>query len=188
MRSEIIRKCVHCFGCVAAVAAAWLPLWLVVSGSAAVVLLYLAGEARRMRGRTLPPITTVTELCSRREESRRPALGPVALAFGFVGAFVVFTPEIARAAFVISCIADSVAALVGQRIGRHAIPFSRKKTCEGSVGGFVCALPFGLVCTGPWRALAATAAVAVAEMLPLGDLDNLLLPFVAGCVLTLPLG
>jgi len=185
LRHEIIRKGMHCFGCVAAVVAARLPPWVVVVVSAAVVLVYVISEALRVRGRGLPPVTIITDLCSRPGEEMRPAFGPVALAFGFVCSFLLFPPAIARSAFIIACISDSAAGLFGRTFGRRHIPYSRRKTLEGSVAGLACAAPVGMLCLGPAHGIIAAAVSTVIESLPIRDLDNLLMPLATGCVLVL---
>ena len=115
----------------------------------------------------------------------KPAFGPVALVFGFVCAFAVFSPNIARAVIVVSCIADSAAGLLGKAIGRHRIPYSPRKTLEGTAAGFISSLTFALLCLDPVSALAAAATASLIESLPFGDLDNLVMPLGTGCVLTM---
>jgi len=185
LRHEIIRKCTHCFGCVAAMIAAMLSLDVVVAGSVLVLTVYLVSEALRVRGRSLAPVTTITNLCSRSSEETRPAFGPVALAFGFVCCFLVFPPAIARSAFIVACVADSAAGLLGRMFGRHCIPYSTRKTVEGSLAGFLCAAPVGMLCLGPTHGLIAALASTAIESLPPRDLDNLLIPLGTGCVLFL---
>ncbi|MEW6357526.1 MAG: phosphatidate cytidylyltransferase [Planctomycetota bacterium] len=185
LRHEIIRKCTHCFGCVAAVVAAMLPLWVVAAVSAVVVMVYIFSEALRARGRRLPPITTITNLCSRPSEAKHPAFGPMALAFGFVCSFILFPPAIARSAFIVTCVSDSAAGLFGRFYGRRPIPFSQRKTVEGSLAALVCAAPVGMLYLGPIHGIIAAVTSAVIESLPMRDLDNLLMPLGTGCVLVL---
>lgn len=164
--------------------AAALPFWTVPVVSAFVLGSYLAAEALRLRGRSFFPVTTVTSLCSRPSEADSPAFGPVALAFGFVCCFAAFDAETARAAIIVACVADSMAGVFGKAAGSHRIPYSPRKTLEGSAAGLVLALPFGLLCLGLGRGAIAAAAASVIESLPFGDLDNLLTPLGVGCLLT----
>ena len=185
MRNEIIRKSFHCFGCIAAIVAAELPVWAVIVVSLCVLSAYLISEAARVRGRSFAPVTTITNLCSRPQEADNPAFGPVALTFGFVCCFIIFAPPIARAAIILSCVADSAAGILGMSFGRHRMLHSPRKTLEGSAGGFICSLPFGFLCVGLSRGAIAAATAAIIESFPLGDFDNLLIPIGTGCVLTL---
>jgi len=184
MRRELTRKAVHSFGCVAAFVAYCLPPLVVVCVSVCVIVLYALSEWMRCRGRSLPISTRLTNLCLRPSEKGRPALGPIYLGFGFMLSFVLFAPQAALAANVLSCLLDSVAGLAGVGFGRTPIPFSPAKTVEGSVSALLVGLPVGTILTlSPKGALASVVAVLV-ESLPLGNLDNLLIPLATGCFLT----
>ncbi len=97
-------------------------------------------------------------------------------------------------ALMLLCGGDGIADLVGRRWGRHPLPWSRRKTWEGSLavflGGWVLAAAVlaAYVAAGafpaPWAAylvpLTAVAfAAAVVESLPLEEIDNLTVPLAA---------
>lgn len=97
-------------------------------------------------------------------------------------------------ALMLLCGGDGIADLVGRRWGQHPLPWSRRKTWEGSLavflGGWVLAAAVlaAYVAAGafpaPWAAylvpLTAVAfAAAVVESLPLEEIDNLTVPLAA---------
>lgn len=97
-------------------------------------------------------------------------------------------------ALMLLCGGDGIADLVGRRWGRHPLPWSRRKTWEGSLavflGGWLLAAAVlgAYVAAGafpaPWAAylvpLTAVAfAAAVVESLPLEEIDNLTVPLAA---------
>ena len=97
-------------------------------------------------------------------------------------------------ALMLLCGGDGIADLVGRRWGQHPLPWSRRKTWEGSLavflGGWVLAAAVlaAYVAAGafpaPWTAylvqLTVVAfAAAVVESLPLEEIDNLTVPLAA---------
>ncbi|HFC08674.1 MAG TPA: phosphatidate cytidylyltransferase [Chloroflexi bacterium] len=97
-------------------------------------------------------------------------------------------------ALMLLCGGDGIADLVGRRWGRHPLPWSRRKTWEGSLAVFLggwllaAAVLAAYVAAGafpaPWAAylvpLTAVAfAAAVVESLPLEEIDNLTVPLAA---------
>ena len=97
-------------------------------------------------------------------------------------------------ALMLLCGGDGIADLVGRRWGRHFLPWSRRKTWEGSLAVFLggwllaAAVLAAYVAAGafpaPWTAylvpLTAVAfAAAVVESLPLEEIDNLTVPLAA---------
>jgi len=188
LRSEIVRKSVHTFGCVAAYVAYQLPTWAVVLVSSGVIALYCLSEALRLRGRSIPLMTFVTRHCVRQRESKSPALGPIYLAFGFMLCFVLFDARAAAAAIVIACVVDSAAGLIGTVAGKHPLPFSPSKTIEGLSGGIIAGILVALLLVPPAQAVAVGIAAGIAESLPLGDADNIVLPVASAWLLTWLMG
>lgn len=101
---------------------------------------------------------------------------------------------VAAGAWVVLASADPVAAAVGSRFPRPRVPWHPAKSLAGTAAGFLAA---GLLCTGVLRlmgeaawpaAVAAGAAGALAETVPLPFDDNLPLAAAAAVPLLLLLG
>jgi dolichol kinase len=118
----------------------------------------------------------------RRHERRGISLAPLTLALGVLTALWCFPAPVGMACILIAAVADSAAALIGTRWGRHRWPHDRVKSVEGSVAFFVSAL----VCASvylPWTDSFFLALIAtVFESLPLQDWDNFVTPVGAGLV------
>ena len=84
-------------------------------------------------------------------------------------------------------LSDSLAAIVGERWGRHRIPYNRAKTMEGSLAFFVMAVASGLFYFPLSVALPAAAAATVVESLRLEAWDNFFVPITTGFVTMLAL-
>jgi dolichol kinase len=183
-QSEILRKGLHALGCVWAV---WGYFWprLVVSGLSFFCVLYILHEIFRLRGRGLGVIERLGNLTRRQRERKTPALGPVALAAGIIICFLVFDARLASAAVLAACGCDCAAGVVGTLWGRHALPFIPRKTVEGTLAGFGVAFVACVPVVGLLRGFVAAAVAAIAEAMPLEDLDNIAVPVAAACVLAL---
>lgn len=96
-----------------------------------------------------------------------------------------FPLPVAQASLVILGLADPAASVVGRLFGRIHVG---KGTVEGSLAfvtvGFLCLWPL----VGPGPAALAALIAGLAEVLPLGIDDNLLVPLIAGSVLLATMG
>lgn len=88
--------------------------------------------------------------------------------------------NVACAAIMILALGDSFATLVGKRYGRHKIFYSREKSVEGSIGGFVPAFLGALIFVSPLVALVGAVAGMAVESLPAKIDDNTIIPLAAG--------
>jgi len=124
----------------------------------------------------------------------RPFLGAFWFYVGCGAAFLFFPLPEASAACAILAVGDAMSTLFGSKFGRHVLV--GKKTVEGSVVFFACAMLVSLFLVGAWTALAGSIAATAAELLPdtaplsrikrkgLLD-DNMLIPVIAGLVMML---
>ena len=184
---EGFRKWVHATGCL-------LPFTAKVSlaGTTAVMALvaaaYTLSEVWRLNGMSVPAVTWVTRHSVRPEELRRPSTGPLCLTAACLICLWCFPWPVATAAVFIACLSDTMAALVGQRWGRHRLPFNRSKSFEGTAAFFIVG-----VASTAWllplpACLAACGVGALVEALPLKDADNLLVPLAAAAAAMLANG
>jgi dolichol kinase len=129
-----------------------------------------------------------------RRDAKKPFAGAFWFYFGAGLAFLLFPLYSASAAAAILAVSDSLSTIIGKRFGRH--PVLGKKTLEGTAAFFASAF---LVCTlflNPFVGVTGAIAATFAELIPewrrisssrLSGLldDNLLIPIVAGLVLTI---
>lgn len=191
-RAELHRKAIH-------LPALLLPLAILVLdrvtiawvlGGLAVV--FVTGDLARQRIPAVQRlIISIFGPLMRQKEIEQPE-GPIPLngaTWVCVGAALcalLFPKEIAAAALAIMMLGDAAAAIVGRKIGRIRVPFSRK-TLEGSLafcvagtlGAVLVTLWPGVWLTVPQIAVGVLIGV-VAEALPLRVNDNVRVPLLAG--------
>ncbi len=179
---EIIRKTIHLL-------VALVPVLAAINESMTVMLLaggtlfYLFAEKLRMEGRPVMVVSTLTVLASRERDRGRIVLGPVTLGIGALLALLLYPEPSASIAIYALAFGDSVAGLSGRIIGGWKIPFTGGKTFVGSLACFLVTFWVSLRIS---QDLAASLVIALSatlfEVLPTGDLDNLILPVGTGLV------
>jgi dolichol kinase len=179
---ELVRKIVHLTGVALPYlfhrhpTATLLALLMSAAG-------YLAIEAVRLNGFSVPVAAPIGRMAIRREERRRIAAGPLTLALGIGLSFCVLPFRLAYACVLMAVVADSLAAVVGERWGRLHWPWNREKTLAGSgaflIGAWLCAL-----IALPWPAASWLAVIGMwLESLPVRDWDNVLTPVGTGLLM-----
>jgi len=113
-----------------------------------------------------------------------PGKGSVYYALGILFALGLLRddPAAAVAAILILAVGDGLATIVGSSCGRHRLPWNPKKSLEGSLG-FAIGATSSLLVLPSLAAVAAVAAAAVMESLPIELDDNITLPVVASLIL-----
>jgi dolichol kinase len=107
---------------------------------------------------------------------------------GILICLLLFHLEVALASIVILSVGDPAASVVGQRWGRIRIG---KKSMEGAVAFWVCAMTAGVFFQGFWPGLPfltysiGALTGAVVECLPIRVDDNLILPLATGLTMEL---
>ncbi len=101
-----------------------------------------------------------------------------------VAAVALFTKPIAVAALSFIIVGDTLAALVGRRLGKHK--FIRAKTVEGTTACLIGTVLVALLVPDLALSVGLTGAVVAAliEAMPLGLDDNVSVPLIAGLVMT----
>lgn len=181
---EVIRKAIHLL-------VALVPLLAAVSESLTVLLLaggtlfYLFSEQLRMAGRPVMVVSTLTLLASRERDKGRIVLGPVTLGLGAMLALLLYPEPSASIAVYALAFGDSLAGLAGRIIGGRKIPFSGGKTFVGSLACFLVTFWITYrICADLSASLVIALSATLFEVLPTGDLDNLILPVGTGLVAT----
>lgn len=87
------------------------------------------------------PHSLSTFLCrwGRLSKQKVPLQGTIMILYGTTVSFILFPEEIFYASLAIVTFGDSIATAVGVLIGNHKLPYSKKKTVEGTVSGTIAA-------------------------------------------------
>jgi len=145
------------------------------------VLFYSCAESLRFLGFSLPLVSSVTRVVSRKKEQGHFALAPVTLGLGALLAISIFPLPVASAAIYAVAFGDSVSTLTGKFLGRLRPTFLFGKSVEGSLACLaVSTLAAWLVLSDLKTALAVGLASVLVDALPIREFDNILLPLAAG--------
>ncbi len=142
----------------------------------ALTALYVASELVRVRGGTVPMITTFTLRMSRASEKTRFISQPVYLAVGIILTLIIFPKPVAYASIAIIAVGDPIAAYVGERIGRLHVG---RKTLEGFAAGLIASALVASVVVPPLLAVVGSTAAMLLELSGVFE-DNLIMPIGAG--------
>ena len=147
----------------------------------AALVLYSFTEFIRLKGINVPVVSKITSIAARKRDENKFVLGPVTLVAGIISAALLWNPESARIGIYALAFGDGLASLVGKLLGRIHIPFTNGKTAAGSLACFY-AVFLSSYCVGRNAAVSfALAFVAmVVEIIPMTDLDNIVIPVVIG--------
>jgi dolichol kinase len=180
IKSEIIRKSIHFL-------IALSPLMVSVSRTFTVffiitgTLFYAYMETLRLSGIMVPFVSSLTDAASRSRDKGRFVLGPVTLGLGALLALLLYPSPAASIAIYALAFGDGFASLAGKLFGRVRPSFLYGKSLEGSLACFTA------VFISAWQvsrsfhvSLVAALTAALAEALPLDDLDNLVIPIAVG--------
>lgn len=182
LRKEFFRKSIH-------ICTAFVPLFLQISKPLVIACLSLAGilyiiaETCRRHGKEIPLVSAVTAAAARKRDENKFVLGPVTLVAGILLA-VIFLPQKPAAAGIYAlAFGDGLASLAGKTFGKLKIPFTHEKTAAGSLTCFLAIFVSCFLVTNSAKTALLSAAVgAFAEVLPLKDFDNLIIPVLIGLV------
>ena len=181
---ELIRKSLHLLISIVPLLAVMnkeLTMLLLASGT----LFYAYAEQLRLLGSPVFIISSLTVSASRYRDRGRFVLGPVTLGIGAMLALLLYPAPAAAIAIYALAFGDSAASLMGKLIGGLRIPFTAGKTAAGSLSCFLAVLWVTFRVTGSAEISFIIAITAtLLEVLPSGDLDNLLLPVGTGMVAT----
>jgi dolichol kinase len=120
-------------------------------------------------------VSDVIRFCTRKD---RLDLAPVLMALGFFTALCLFRDKVSLFPAYVIVVADTAAALVGMRFGRHPI-LSLPKTWEGSAAFCLFCLVGAWLFFPPATALLVSLILTVLEALSLKGTDNFTLPVAA---------
>lgn len=186
---EFIRKSIH-------LCSALLPFMLSKSHDVVVGLLifalvfYCVAEFLRLKGVNVFLVSVVTEAAARKRDENKFVLGPVTLVIGILGAIFLWQPLAAAIGIYALAFGDGLASLSGKLFGRVKIPLTDGKSAAGSLTCFAAIFistylalyfaPQAGVQDITLLALKIATVGMLIEVLPLKDLDNIVIPVVLG--------
>ena len=182
IRKEIFRKSIHlCTAFVPFFLARFYftTLWLLML----CLVFYCIFEFLRLGGKKVPFISAITAAAARKRDENKFVMGPVTLVLGIISAAILWKQIPAAVGIYALGFGDGLASLVGKLCGRIRIPFTNGKTVAGSLACFTAIFCSTVVLTGNPKVALGCALVGMAfELLPLRDLDNLVIPIVIASV------
>ena len=188
MDLETKRQLIHMSGVGLAFYVVYAGLYLAVSTFLFLVVAGLIISYGYKKGVRFPVISTIVDSTEREGIIEKfPGKGALTFFFGSLLVLLLFGSDlnVAAAAIIILALGDSFSTLVGKRYGRHKLFYSREKSVEGSVGGFVPAFLGALIFVSPQIALVGAVVGMAAESLPAKIEDNIIIPLAAGLVMFL---
>ena len=182
---ETLRKGIHLTIAAIPVMAQW-NMPVTVSLLCAGILFYVVNETARVIGAVGGPVSRITRAACRPFEEMSFVWGPVTLGIGAMAALLYYPNPAGAMAIYALAFGDGVASLAGRIWGRHPLPYLRGKTLVGSAACFAAVFIAAALYLGDFRRALLTALVAtILELIPLGDLDNFVIPLGTGLVLYL---
>lgn len=139
LKGEVERQIIHLFTGIT------LILLIRVAGDTALAILllllsiYVTASVVLMTNKL--PLSLSTFLCrwGRLSKQTIPLKGTFLLLCGITLTLILFPEQIVYASIAIVAFGDSVATAVGVLLGKHKLPYSEKKTVEGTVSGIIAA-------------------------------------------------
>ncbi len=184
LHTELLRKSIHMMVAFVPTFARFnlLLTFFALSGA---VFLYSYAEFMRIKGIKVPFISNITSSASRSKD-RDFVLGPVTLALGALMALILYPEPAAAVAIYALAFGDGFASLFGKLFGRRVIPFSGGKTFAGSSACLISVFLVTLSISGSVKAaVIISIATTFIEVIPSGDLDNMLIPVGTGLIAAL---
>ena len=178
---ELFRKSIHlCSALVPFFLKKW--YWLTVALLVFALVAYTFCELTRLKGKSIPVISKITELAARKRDEDKFVLGPVTLVLGILlAALTIPDPKYRTIGIFALAFGDGLASLCGKLFGRVHIPFTKGKTVAGSLACFTAVFisSFCVLQLTEAAFIVAFAAMTI-ELLPLADMDNIIIPPVIG--------
>ena len=185
LKTEIIRKLIHfligLIPLMASINRLFTLIFLLIG-----TLIFTICEILRCKGIKVPVISALTHIASRPRDRGRFVLAPITLGMGAFLSLVFFSLPVASIAIYALAFGDGFASLAGKLFGRLRPPFLFGKSIEGSLVCFTAVFFTSCLVLCDIRIMLVSALAAMlAESLPLGDFDNIVMPLAVGLAVQL---
>ncbi len=146
---------------------------------AVITALYTVFELMRLKGINVFLVSCITSFAARQRDSGKFVLGPVTLALGVILTLLLFSRTAAFIGILALAFGDGLSGLIGKAFGKIHLFHLKDKTVAGSVTCFAAIfISSSFFTVNPLKSLIIAACGTVAELLPLKDFDNILIPLV----------
>lgn len=177
---ELVRKMIHISSCFTVLLAHFFPvatkIFLLFG-----IAFYVLCELLRLNGKHVPVVSSITQIASRKADEGRFVFGPVTLGIGLLLSLLFFEQKISTLAIFSLSFGDGLASLVGKIYGQKHFKLVRKKTFEGSLACFIAVFVSTLfVLKNFWQSLVIALVATITELIPLKNLDNIVIPLLVG--------
>ncbi len=179
---ELFRKTIH-------LCSAFVPLllkyyyWQTIILLFAALIFYSISEILRLKGKSIPLVSKITEVAARKRDENKFVLGPVTLVIGIICASLLWAPDKAAMGIFALAFGDGLASLFGKLFGRVHIPFTQGKTACGSLTCFFAVYVSSFaVCRSALVSLIIALTAMLVEVIPMKDLDNVVIPVLVGAM------
>lgn len=149
-----------------------------------IAIVYFFSELTRRVGINFPPFTTITNLAAMGDEKWGFASPPIFFALGIILSLTLYPTQTGFTAITILTLGDGTARIIGKKLGRIVLPYNKVKKLEGTLGGILVSSWASLLFVTPSKAIATSIFSLIVESLPLPINDNIIIPLIAGLVLT----
>jgi len=174
-KRELFRKSIHALGSAFPFIARFhTPLSIAILSG--VILLYSLSEIFRYMGMSFSPIAFITRKAQRMDEKRGIIIGPIFLGLGILLTICVFDYSVYLPAVLIVSVSDCLSAIIGNLFGKLRIFRSRKRTLEGSFAFFAVSSIILCLTVEPSMVIPAAVTATILELIPIYNIDNLLVP------------
>lgn len=185
MQKEFVRKSLH-------MTIAIVPALAFVNRDITMLFLilgtvfYLVSEYFRSNGVMIFGFVSSISSIASRDRDKGMTLGPVTLAFGTLIVLSLFSPVAAACGIYALAFGDGLSSVTGKLWGKTKIPFTLGKSFVGFFTCFTMILSTTYGVTGLLsRSLFAAVIGSITELIPVKDIDNLLIPFVVAFVVAI---
>ncbi len=185
MPKEMVRKGIH-------MTIAFIPTLAMISLNLTVLILVLGAsfyffvESLRAKGIYVAGYISSISAIASRDRDQGITIGPITLALGALLVLVSFNPVAASCGIYALAFGDGLSSITGKLWGSKKIPFTGGKSFVGSITCFTMILSTCYGVTGSLtKALGAAFLGTIVELIPVNDLDNLLIPIVVALVVSI---
>ncbi|OYT42335.1 MAG: hypothetical protein B6U78_01450 [Candidatus Aenigmarchaeota archaeon ex4484_224] len=144
-------------------------------------IVYTISEIFRIKKVYFPWIQAITEICSKKDESKKIIKDPIYFLIG-LSSLNLFDDLVFYIGAIALIIGDGFAGLIGKHFGKHKIVWNKQKSWEGFLAFFGFTFAYYLIYLNPIYSLVLAFVGAFLES-TINEFDNLALPIVIGILI-----
>lgn len=186
-RRELSRQAVHIlYGLFISALILALPMSFSAAILSALLVFGFLLSCYLKEGNRIPLVSHFLHACEREYQLIvRPGLGPLQFTLGSLLALLLFGPWLAFLSVLVLTFGDSFSTLVGVYFGRNPLPWSKKKTFEGTLACFAASFLVSYLFLPIKLSILIAFAASLIESLSTRFDDNILIPLAVGGLLWL---